>query len=365
MNLIALRIASVISTVWASSGGDSASNQSTMARLYCVVLFISVIFLIETNQHRIELQSKGVLCNIMCADGRVNFDTCTCAADVTRSRRSLGSTSKLIRPEFTTNNRCNNDEQWDGRACVSSNSFCPGGYHWNGRACIIQSSIQTAALVPSPPDKKCKYAKMMEELAMQSSTVMPTYSTSPMCPFGFIWSGYDCVHTPPVCPGGYVYRDNTCHFVAQPLPQITTQKTVIEDDVLGHNILNGNKWLQKPFEAELTQRFESVTDMSDESYDRNHQACCSIISPRICRRISTNIPEQWQCYHKTYRRCADICTKPRIYLRPRKSSFSDPILIMPPPPRRLLKLIQNRAHRESRIGMNENFFYLISLYCAY
>lgn len=194
-----------------------------MLKLKCFSIVIIAFILIETNQELI-ISKVFNKCNVFCDDGNINFETCSCVTnavnEIHRKLRSLDrvSMSKLIKDdEFTSqaSNRCNNDEYWNGNGCISTISLCPGGYHWNGRTCIIQLSIQTTALVPSEPDKKCKYAQLREQQAANiqlPDTVMPSISTSPMCPFGLIWSGSNCARNPPVCPTGYVYYENMCHL---------------------------------------------------------------------------------------------------------------------------------------------------------
>lgn len=344
-----------------------------------------MIVLIETNQESIvpKLSNK---CNEICDDVHViDSKTCSCVKTVVnenhRNTRSLDRVlvSKLIRDDelvSQTSNQCSYNEYWNGNACISSISLCPGGYHWNGRACIIQSSIQTAALVPSEPDKKCKYAQQREEQASNiqlPDTVMPTISTSPMCPFGFIWSGSNCVRNPPICPSGYVYYGDICHRNTKWTTETTTEtiayapthETPSFYETINQNINNRNQGWQQPFyrTTEIILKVEPITEnpMDDDNdekrmtYDQNQQPCCSILSPRICRRISTKFSEQWQCFHYKYKRCGLFCTKPKVIIRPKKISFNEPLLIMPPPPPRLMKLMQNHAYRETNNGKMFNF----------
>lgn len=356
-----------------------------------LILLIVTALIFEKNQ---LISAKVCKCNLFCDDDKViDLKMCTCTAKLLdeserriRSLDRIASVSELIRgDEFTSqssNHRCSNDELWNGSACISSISVCPGGYHWNGHACIIQSSIQTAALVPSDPGKKCKYTQQYaqhreEELSYNNglaATVAPTISTSPMCPFSFIWSENGCVQSSPTCPTGYSYYRNVCHLNAsqstERIAEITTetvknQAMPMIDEIQSQYSIKSNKWQQSQSisESENDTNFnsnnkltieQSIAETNDDkniSYDQNHQ-CCSIMSPRICQRISNNPNEQWRCYHHKHRLCDDVCTKPNIFMRPKQFSFIKTTLIMPPPPPRLMKLIQKHAHREINIGKN-------------
>lgn len=333
------------------------------------------MLLIEAFERLIQIDWRPRKCELYeCFPNYViDFPSCSCYRERRRKTRSVDMDdsfmAKLIRNDETTSSashfRCKNDEQWNGSVCVSSISLCPGGYQWNGHACITQSLIQTAALVPSAPNTKCKNAKMREtEQTHMPQTVMPIYSTSPLCPFAFVWDGSKCVRNPPICPSEYVYYGNACHLKEQQATEANTETMELPsiDDILMNNQMNGNKWQQTPFTSdaniELISRSEHIANIpeieSNEddavSQDQNHQPCCSIMSPRICRRISSKGGERWQCYNRKHRRCGEFCTKPNIYLRPKKASFIEPLLIMPPPPRRLQKLLQKYLHQETNIG---------------
>lgn len=357
----------------------------------CLALLIVTVLIFERNQLII---AKVLNCNLFCENDRmIDFKTCTCVEKSLeeserriRSLDGIASVSELIRGEEfnssqSSNHRCSNDELWNGSACISSISLCPGGYHWNGRACIVKSYIiQTAALVPSDPGRKCKYAQQYaqhreEERSYNNhlpASVAPTISTSPMCPFGFIWSEKGCVRSSPGCPSGYSYFRNVCHLNSShsvgKITEITTETAIFEampliDEIQTQYSIKNDKWQQKAYESESEVKYNSkdmpttehgIAEMSDDkkfAYDENHQ-CCSIMSPRICQRIGSNLNEQWKCYHHKHRICGDVCTKPNIIMRPRQFSFTKEkqMLIMPPPPSRLMKLIQKHVHRDTNIG---------------
>lgn len=335
-----------------------------------VIFSIGILFLIETKQHSIVSPANDCI-DAMCIDNEPINDSGTSVRNRRLSDKSL--VSKLIRDdEFvmqaSSSDRCRNTEQWNGNECIPLISVCPEDYHWNGYTCVIQMVTKTAALVPSGPDTKCaRNAKINSQPGDSDAvhrqslpmTVMPTYSTSPMCPFGFVWSNDKCMHNPPTCPGQYVFHENLCH-----LRLSSTSNTIetIRQPLYGNN-LNGNSWrTTQPtnidFKQNPKQEIENSAVESSTDYDRNHKNCCIIRSARLCRRKIYKRKEQWQCYHHQYRRCGGICTKPNLFVRPKKTVFVDPLLIMPPLPRRLQKFMLNLPYRESNIGKQSNRFTL-------
>lgn len=327
---------------------------------FLAVYLIGILFLllIETHQHSIVSPARACVNTVCGSSSTLDLGTCLCIdtesvndSNSVRNGRSSDKlfVSKVIRDDASvmqaTSVRCRNDEQWNGRECIPLISVCPGGYHWNGHACIIQVLTKTIALVPTGPDTKCaQNAKKRQQahraaIQTQPMTVMPSYSTSPMCPFGFIWSGDKCIHNPPTCPSRYVFRDDLCHlvvslpanFIATTVQPIYERQTTESKQALEYEIDN------------------SAAEVSTEN-GQNHRRCCTMMSPRICRRIVHNRSERWQCYHHQFKRCGEFCTKPTLYLRPKKTMFVEPLLIIPPPPRRLQKLLSNSAYRETNIG---------------
>lgn len=323
----------------------------------------------ETKQHSISSTVNDCI-NTMCDNSyTLDLQTCLCidnepVNDINSVRNKRLSdkllVSKLIRDDeivmqASNDRRCRGDEQWNGNECIPLISLCPGGYHWNGHACIIQMLTKTAALVPSGPDRKCSLNANINRQSGNSEiqpllpmTVMPTYSTSPMCPFGFVWSDDKCIRNPPTCPSQYIFRENLCHLMASSSPLKTIETTM---QPISSDTLNRNRW-----ETNLEHEIENLSAEISTDGDRSHSHCCMIMSPRICRRKShNNRNEQWQCYHHQYRRCGEFCQKPKLFLRPKKTTFVEPLLIIPPPPRRLQKFMSNLAYRETNIGEATDF----------
>lgn len=369
---------------------NASTNKMFTINFVSVICFIGALFLTETKQQSIVLPVNDCTTNTMCDSGyTLDLQSCLCTdtepivvdsnSNSKRNKRLSDKllVSKLIRDdEFvmqasSSSKRCRNDEQWNGNECIPLISLCPGGYHWNGYACVIQVLTKTAALVPSGPDTKCALsAKINDQQSSKSHshsnsdlnsiqslpmTVMPTYSTSPMCPFGFIWSDDKCIRNPPTCPSEYVFHENLCHLrVSSTSETAETIRQPTFNDNLKERI-----WGTQPTSSDLKQSLEHEIENSaaesNTDNDQNHKHCCIIRSPRLCRRnINNRRKEQWQCYHHQYRRCADFCTKPNLYLRTKKTMFVEPLLIMPPPPRRLQKFMLNLPYRESNIGKQFN-----------
>lgn len=350
-----------------------------------VTFFICALFLMETKQ-----QPANDCMNTMCDNSdTLDLRTCSCvdndsSKSVVRVRRLSDKllVSKLIRDdEFVmqaSSDRCRNNEQWNGSECIPLISLCPGGYHWNGHTCIIQVLTKTVALVPSGRDTPCPLAAKIKDLPSASNsssnshstpslpmTVMPTYSTSPMCPFGFIWLDEKCIHSPSTCPSQYIFHENLCHLRGSSASKsIETTRPTFADN------LSENSRRTQPANMDFKQNREyqeiesSTVEISTENDDQRHRNCCTIRSPRLCRRKMHNRNEQWQCYHQQYRRCGEFCTKPTLYLRPKKTTFVEPLLIIPPPPRRLQKFMLNLPYRRSNIGKQLNccFSYAVNFH---
>lgn len=347
-----------------------------------VVFFICALFLIETKQQSMSSPASDCM-HTMCGNSyTLDLQTCLCVDtepinDSSKSARVRRLSDKLIVSKLIRDNefvmqassdRCRNNEQWNGIECIPLISLCPGGYHWNGHTCIIQVLTQTVALVPSGRDSKCPLAAKINGQSNDSNsnstahslpslplTVMPTYSTSPLCPFGFIWSDEKCIRSPSTCPSQYIFRENLCHL------RVSTASKIIEATrpTIADN-LRENTWSTESTNIDFNQNREhqvvesSTAATSTENDDQSHKHCCTIRSPRLCQRKTHNRSEQWQCYHHQYLRCGEFCTKSTLYLRPKKTMFIEPLLIIPPPPRRLQRFMLNLPHRKSNIGKQEN-----------
>lgn len=366
-----------------------------MHRTFCSLFALCIIFLIETRQHfaipQVGNCDRNLIGDKSCPDDyKYNEINCRCEKiDLNINGHNAQSAngsevSKAITNDNTSAPKphCKNNEKWNGSACILEAIICPGGYQWNGNACIMQTSVQTAALIPSSPDLKCKHAQKLSRLADEQKlplTTMPIYSTSPSCPFSFVLSdNNECVKQLPTCPYGYVYQNEGCYLGSKPVhhyfednPQLIKPIKNYPDAIFAP--LNINDSLQMPsfgFRPNLSRTPPIIPNQTinpypifgaalpslayrtpsvKESHSRREE-CCSIISPRICRRIANRSNAQWQCYNHKYNRCGNVCTKPKIQLRPRKSSFTEPLLVMRPPPRRLMKISGAQSFSETKIG---------------
>lgn len=329
-------------------------HRSTVFILVCTIFFVAIDYV-----------SSIYICdvNTACPIGsEFNLIECKCVQRINNLRKKRWTNSETRR-EITNesfnrrSNGCSNNERWNGSDCVAkSTTLCSGGYHWNGNACIMQLTYETSAFLRSPPDLECKHAQKLRDLATENrlpARVMPIYSTSPSCPFGSILSDdNECVKQLPTCPYGYFYNNNGCQLRSKPIAQSNvddTESQLITTAPIKHDpdripvseVINDNKWLQKPvFSTVEPELSYSEYDTSRLPAQNKNEHCCQVISPRICQRFTNGSKTQWRCFNKNYRRCGSVCTKPIIQLRQRLSSFVDSILVMPPPPKRLLKLIR-------------------------
>ncbi|KAG4065493.1 hypothetical protein HA402_009054 [Bradysia odoriphaga] len=280
----------------------------------------------------------------------------------------------------------------NGKCVPSDNpevSPCPTGYQWIKGVCVnINPGPENPCFVPCPPgyswiNGACLKVTTVEPIEPGTGNpplipvvppiVRPCYphdqnSTCPPCPT----SNTPCqpcstTNTPcQPCPttGTPCQPCSTTNTPCQPCPSNnppcpTSDQTnpvppntgctncpqsthYITKD--GHisitNIVNVAHHHQRP-PLQHNQIYAPANIDDSFDYDTNGQnatdeeevaeKCCEVITPRQCKRNG----DEWTCYHKKYNRCGEICTQPKIYLKPKMIHYQPPILIMPPPPRRI------------------------------
>lgn len=236
---------------------------------------------------------------------------------------------------------CPTGYQWSNGVCVDTENpgyeVCPQGYYWINGTCVNFTTV-----VPNP-DENGLDPPNVPTIPIMPPTVQPCYPNNQNPP---------CKTCPPnnlpcqPCPSY-----NGSHQINPPssvppksppgcpdCPQVTHYITK-DGHISITNIVNVAHHHQRP----PKQNEIYATDNIDENidYDTNDQnstdegevtkKCCEIITPRQCKRNG----DEWTCFHRKYQRCGDICTQPKIYLKPKMIHYQPPILIMPPPPRRI------------------------------
>lgn len=318
----------------------------------------------------------------------------------------------VIRREYrpatqSVTRNCGDGRIWIGSGCVSSVVLCPGGYQWNGSVCATAEQItRIRVAVPTSRDGKAgapaaastyeatqasKYAatgsavgttvatahvdgEMAGEMlpldlsdefgaSMESNIPespssatdlteppAPTYTTSPFCSFGYIWTNGGCRKASPNCPIGFDLVQEKC---VRQAPQRT-------DDLHGPN-----KWQKRSValwsSAKLSEMAAQQSNMSvDQSgkavgplkVDVGEPKCCTVFSPRYCRQVEPHMKNKWQCFHQKVKGCGNICLKPEVYLRASSQKWTGSLLVMPPPSRRVADILRfgNRITGDVKIG---------------
>lgn len=238
-----------------------------------------------------------------------------------------------IEPEHPDFKPCPPGFQWSNGFCVNIENpgykICPPDYYWINGTCVNSTS-----LVPSKTERPDE-----NEIPIIPPVVQPCdpNNQNPICK--------PCPSNNPPCQP--CSTNNEPNPIAPPkspsgCPECPLVTRYITKD--GHisitNIVNVAHHHQRPVKQNEVHGPQD-TDENIDDYDSSNQnatddgetskKCCEIITPRQCKRNG----DEWTCFHKKYQRCGDICTQPKIYLKPKMIHYQPPILIMPPPPRRI------------------------------
>lgn len=230
-------------------------------------------------------------------------------------------------PEF---NPCPTGYQWSNGVCVNKENpgytVCPPGYYWLNGTCVnFTTPIDNLPITPTlPPTIQPCHPNNPN----QPCNPFPSNPPCQPCP---AYNGSDQIYPPYVAPPKSPPGCPTC-------PQ-TTHYITKDGHISITNIVNVAHHHQRPLKQNEVYHSDTVEENID--YDTNGQnttdeneitkKCCEIITPRQCKRNG----DEWTCFHRKYQRCGDICTQPKIYLKPKMIHYQPPILIMPPPPRRI------------------------------
>lgn len=311
---------------------------------------------------------------------------------------------------------CPPNKIWKDNQCLSEND-CPAGLTWKNNECqLVENDIEVHR--PGPP---CPEGQKRENGNCVSIEEPPLTTTQPSpvwpikkCPFGYtqIFSGL-CVKTVAKCPEGYVFIKNACYpketITINREPEIAPRpesdcsncnfvqhifnnntidqpRTIVinnENNVYLHTndgtvrkleIVQKHNNQSDNFKNETTIHHNHVEDIDNEKIVTNGpdtetisgeqeidvenvtENCCEVITPRQCKQDGA----QWTCFHRKYQRCGSFCTQPRIYLRPRKFTYRSPILVLPPPSSRFLKIMSGTRKRLGSLGkLLFNYFFFV------
>lgn len=264
-------------------------------------------------------------------------------------------------------NPCPTGYQWINGTCVNAvnPTYCPTGYRWINGNCVYSTPVvpdqtdrpdqpqrpdQNDTLYPPdvplnpvlPPILQPCYPNTQNPPCQPCPTYNPPCQPCPT-DNGSNKPQPPSVQPPQSCPDCPKVNTNCpeCQQVARNCADCPHVTHYITKD--GHisitNIVNVAHHHQRPPNRNDIQILHNNYETSD--YDTNFQnatdeadateKCCEIITPRQCKRNG----DEWTCFHRKYQRCGDICTQPKIYLKPKTIHYQPPILIMPPPPRRI------------------------------
>lgn len=304
-------------------------------------------------------------------------------------------------------------KDYPGPATEIAPPQCPNGYVFNGKVCVRHVNIVNPVHPPYGPVTH-PFPRPACPFGFVWSNNQCT-QIKPLCPEGFIYYNNACYlkprpHQPPIVESTTEYLERNVSFVP---PKSEHRPTNTAGEIIITNVIHNNNSIHNPINimTNNSNRFEvhiyrgpnggqtitatSCSDdlhlirnndtSSDSSGSRNcsngaitiqidstteshpHQLananidsaeesgapCCDIVSPRKCKRVSTKTGDEWRCYHRKYHRCARYCTQPKIFLKPRRVMYVEPILIMPPPPARFVKMMSYPSNRLSDIGLLE------------
>lgn len=272
---------------------------------------------------------------------------------------------------------------WSNNICIPIQAVCPAGYIFYGNACYlkptphpevingnvqIQTSTENTYWEPNvsyiPP--KCPTCDQNKNQTQEISiTTVINNNNTIYNPINIvtnhsnafevrIYRGENNVVTSSsMCSGGVqIKRDN--ETIYQPFGENCTQPTV--QVIQGTQETQPDKPQQNEFQQaqsvynQTTDSNEFLIEGEEEEEKEEEVPCCEIVSPRQCKRMAgTGDDTEWICYHRKFRRCGTFCTQPKIYLKPRRVIYIEPVLIMPPPSTRWIKNM-NRSNRLNAIG---------------
>lgn len=257
---------------------------------------------------------------------------------------------------------------------------CPEGYvfHRNGtcQAVIVSCPAGQILLANGTcyTQARCPAGYTFQSSSGQCIRIIPSN-----CPFGFEFGpGRQCYPIRPVCRDGFQYRDGACYPIIQtpsqptyPFPNPSPDHKVtckIDGGLACTNQITNTVVIDKPVNVVTTNEnnvyvhlYENgklvkitrnndtqvipianddritlednastaaTTDAEEISEKTETPTCCLVVSPRKC----TKVGDEWQCTQRQTQRCGWFCTRSTIYLKPRRTIYRRPVLVMRPPP---------------------------------
>lgn len=278
-----------------------------------------------------------------------------------------------LEPEIPDFKPCPAGFQWTNGSCVNIENpgykVCPQGYYWINGTCLNSTSV-----IPNQPDRPNDNGIITHPIIQpcypnnQNPPCQPCPSNNPPCPS----NNQPCQSNNPPCQPCPTYNgSNQLYPPSQPpqgctdCPQVTHYITK-DGHISITNIVNVAHHHQRPSQQHEIPASEDIDNSFDYENGQNTtddgeatKKCCEVITPRQCKRNG----DEWTCFHKKYQRCGDMCTQPKIYLKPKTIHYQPPILIMPPPPRRIYG--RRRMFSGGAVGKTK-LFYMIPYrkYCS-
>jgi hypothetical protein len=176
------------------------------------------------------------------------------------------------------------------------------------------------------------------------------------------------VEMPPI--NNIINNNNTVHA---PTNITTSNVNTIHISMGSNGCKKGTKTVSTGEGANSVVNVECIEDEKEESENVETETvepkenCCTIIGPRQCRRQDG----EWQCFHRKHHRCGDFCTKDTIYLRPRRPTYRQQTLVMPPyqparpyAPAGRLGIVDQIMFSLAYISNWANFFFTLRLDCS-
>lgn len=257
---------------------------------------------------------------------------------------------------------------WSNNICIPIQPICPEGFIFYKNACYlkpkphtdvtngeaqIQTSTENTYWEPSVSYVPSKCPSCDKNQNPTHITTIINYNNTVYSPINIVSnhsndvriyrgdSAADVVTSSSHSGGVLITRNNETTY--QPLGENCTQTTI---------------QIGQP-DQEQSQQSNQPQHLTDSrEFAEEEVPCCEIISPRQCKRVGSGEDTEWTCFHRKYQRCGPFCTQPKIYLKPRRTIYIEPILIIPPPLNQYNKGMTHRTNRLGGVGrFSPNFFF--------